>query len=125
MAYLNIKQALALDILDDSISINSTRDSIRENIKISSKESVGYYELKKHKPRFDEGYSKLSDQRTQTRLQWLGLPSQINGDNLNNERSEANGHFMNKKREYLKYKINELPINSKNKTIIEFYTGIN
>jgi hypothetical protein len=32
---------------------------IRENIKISAKESLGYYELKKHKPWFDEGSSKL------------------------------------------------------------------
>jgi hypothetical protein len=34
-------------------------ETIRENIKISVKESLGYYELKKHKPLFDEGCSKL------------------------------------------------------------------
>jgi hypothetical protein len=28
-----------------------------ENIELSGKESVGYYELKKHKPWFDEGCS--------------------------------------------------------------------
>jgi hypothetical protein len=34
-----------------------------ENIKISAKESLGYYELRQHKPWFDEGCSELLDQR--------------------------------------------------------------
>jgi hypothetical protein len=38
-------------------------ETIRENIKISAKESIGYYELKVCKPWFDEGCSKLLDQR--------------------------------------------------------------
>jgi hypothetical protein len=38
-------------------------EPIRENITISAKESVGYYELKKHKPWFDEGCLKLLGQR--------------------------------------------------------------
>jgi hypothetical protein len=40
-------------------------------------------------------------------VQWLQDPSEINGDNLNNIRREACGHFRNKKREHLKDKINE------------------
>jgi hypothetical protein len=52
-------------------------------------------------------------------------PSQINGDNLNNVRREASRHFWNKKREYLKDKINELAANSKNKNIRDLYRGIN
>jgi hypothetical protein len=40
--------------------------------------------------------------------------SEINGDNLNNARLEASRHFRNKKREYLKDKINELATNSNN-----------
>jgi hypothetical protein len=36
-------------------------ETIRENIKFSAKESLGYYELKKHKPWFDEGCSELLD----------------------------------------------------------------
>jgi hypothetical protein len=39
--------------------------------------------------------------------------------------TEASRHFRNKKREYLKAKINELEINSKNKNIRESYRGIN
>jgi hypothetical protein len=53
---------------------------IRENIKISAKESLGYYELKKHKPWFDEGCSELLDQRKQAKLQWLQDQRERNGD---------------------------------------------
>jgi hypothetical protein len=38
------------------------------NIAISAKESVGYYEFKKHKPWFDEGSSELLDQRKEAKL---------------------------------------------------------
>jgi hypothetical protein len=39
--------------------INSAWETIEENIKISAKENLGYYESKKHKP-FYEGCSKLT-----------------------------------------------------------------
>jgi hypothetical protein len=52
-------------------------------------------------------------------------PSEINGDNLNNIRCETRRHFRNKKREYLKDKIDELATNSKNKNIRDLYKGIN
>jgi hypothetical protein len=42
--------------LDAEVEINIIWETIRENIKIPAKESLGYYELKKHKPWFDEGY---------------------------------------------------------------------
>jgi hypothetical protein len=71
------------------VEINSAWETIRENIKISAKESLGYFELKKHKPWFDKGCSNLSDQRKQAKLQWLHEPSERNGHNLNNERHEA------------------------------------
>jgi Fe-S cluster assembly ATPase SufC len=52
-------------------------------------------------------------------------PSEINGDNLNNVEREASRHFKNKKREYLKEKVNELATNSKNENIRDLYRGIN
>jgi hypothetical protein len=73
---------------------------------------------------FDEGCSELLDQRKQVKLQWLQDTSEINGDNLN-VRREATRHFKNKKREYLKGKISELPTNSKNKNIRDLSRGIN
>jgi hypothetical protein len=39
--------------MDAKVDINSAREMIRENIKLSAKESLGYYELKQHKPWFD------------------------------------------------------------------------
>jgi hypothetical protein len=54
----------------------------------------------------------LKHQRKQTELQRLQDPSETNGDNLNNVRDEASRYFIrNKKREYLKHKINELARN--------------
>jgi hypothetical protein len=45
-------------------------------------------------------------------------PNEIN-------RHGASRHFRNKKRKYLKDKINELAMNSKNKNIRDLYRGIN
>jgi hypothetical protein len=58
-----------LEDLDTEVEINSAWEAIRENIQISAKESLGYFEMKKHKPWFDEGYSKLLDQRKEAKLQ--------------------------------------------------------
>jgi hypothetical protein len=58
-------------------------------------------------------------------MQWLKNPSQSNVGNLNNVRSEVSRHFRNKKKEYLKAKIDELETNSNIKDINgEFYRGI-
>jgi hypothetical protein len=81
--------------------------------------------LKKHKPWFDEGCSTLLDQKKQAKLQCLQDPNDINGDNLNNVMLEASRYFGNKKREYLKDKINELATNSNIKNIRDLYRGIN
>jgi hypothetical protein len=89
------------------------------------KESPGYFEMKKHKPWFDEICTKLLDQRKQAKLQWLQDPNEINGDNPNNIRREASRHFRNRKREYLKDKISKLATNGKNKNIRDLYRGIN
>jgi hypothetical protein len=58
-------------------------------------------------------------------LQWLQDPSRINEDRLCNVRCEDSRHFRNKMREYLKYRINELATNSKNKNMRDLYRGIN
>jgi hypothetical protein len=48
-----------------------------------------------------------------------------NEESLSNVRLEASRHFRNKKREYMKDKINELESKSKNKNIRDLYRGIN
>jgi hypothetical protein len=115
----------ALKDLDAEVEINSAWEMIRENIKILAKKNLGYCELKKHKPWFDQACSKLVDQRKQAKLQWLQDISEINGDNLKIVRREASRYFRNKKWEYLKDKINELATDSKNKNIRDLYRGIN
>jgi hypothetical protein len=45
----------ALETLDTEVDINRNWETIRQIIKISAKERLGYYELKKHKPWFDDG----------------------------------------------------------------------
>jgi hypothetical protein len=81
--------------------------------------------LKKHKPQFDERCSIFLDQTKQDRLQWLQDPSERNWDNLNNRRRETRRQFRNKKRDYLKDKIENLETNSKNKNNRDMHRGIN
>jgi len=58
-------------------------------------------------------------------MQWIQDPSQSNVDNLNNVTSDASRHFRNKKKAYLKAKIEELETNSKINNVRDFYRGIN
>jgi hypothetical protein len=99
--------------------------NIKENIKTSAKDSLGYHSLQHNTPWFDDECSKLIDQRKQAKLQWLQNPSQISRDNLQNLRRETSRKFRNKKREYLKGKINELKTNNKSKNIRDLYRAIN
>jgi hypothetical protein len=55
------------------VDINRTWETITENIKISAEESLSYYELENHKPWFDEGCSKLSDQRKKSQIAVTGF----------------------------------------------------
>jgi len=65
------------------------------------------------------------DQRKQNKMQWIQDPSQSNVDNLNNVRREVSRHFRNKKKAYLKAKIEELQTHSKIKNIGDLYRGNN
>jgi hypothetical protein len=114
----------ALVNFDDNGDINRAWENIRENIRISAKESIGLYESKSYKPWFNEECLKLVDGGMQAKLQWLQDPSEMNEDNLRNVRREASRHFRNKKREYLKDKINYIELNSKNKNIKDLHRGI-
>jgi hypothetical protein len=69
---------VAFKSLEAQVDINCAWTTIRENINISAKDTLGYYEWKKHNPWLDEGCSGLLDQRKQAKLQWLQDPSEIN-----------------------------------------------
>jgi hypothetical protein len=61
--------------------------------------------LKQHKPWFGAeclGFFLVSKQE---KMQWVQDPSQSSVDNLNAVRLKASRHFRNKKKEYLKAKI--------------------
>jgi len=73
-------------------------ENIKENIKISTKESVGLYELKQHEIRFEEKCLCFLDQRKQVKMQWLQDPNQSSVDYLNDVRREAIRHFRKKRR---------------------------
>jgi flagellar basal body rod protein FlgC len=64
------------------------------------------------------------DQRKLVKRHWLQVPNQSNIYNVNNVRCEAGRHFRNKKKEYLKAKIDELETNSKIKNIRAMCRGI-
>jgi hypothetical protein len=65
----------ALEDFDSKVDINRAWETIRENIKISAKESLGYFELKKLKPWFDERLSELLYQSKQAKLLGLREPN--------------------------------------------------
>jgi dsDNA-specific endonuclease/ATPase MutS2 len=79
----------------DSEDINRAWENIKENTKTSATENLGLYELKQHKPWFDEERLRFLDQRKQAKMQWLKDPNQSNIDNLHNVRHEASRHFRN------------------------------
>jgi hypothetical protein len=80
-----------LEDLDDGVKIESKWEMIRENAKILVKESLGY-ELKKHKPWFDEKCSKLLYQRKE--LNCCGY-------RMEQCKKEASKQFRSKKMKYL------------------------
>jgi hypothetical protein len=103
----------AFEDLDGEGDINRSWENIKENIKTSAKESIELHELKQHKPWFDKECLSFLDQRKQAKMQWIQDPSQSNVDNPNNVRRDVSRHIRNKKKAYLKPKIEELETNSK------------
>ena len=99
--------------------VNRVWENIKENIKISAKESLGLHEWKQLKPWFDKECVDFLDQRKQAKMQWIQDPRQSNVDNLNNIRRDASRHFRYKKKAYLKVKIEELETNSKINNVMD------
>ena len=91
----------------------------------SAEESLGLHELKQNKPSLDEECLRFLDQRKRAKMQWIQDPSQSNVDILNNVRCEVSRHFRDKKKAYLRAKIEELETNSKIQNIRDLYRSIN
>ena len=65
----------ALENLSDNEDINRAWKNIKENIKTSTKDSLGQREFKQHKPWFDEECLHFLDERKQAKMQWVQDPS--------------------------------------------------
>ena len=109
---------------DDDEDINRTWENIEENIQTSAKEGLGLDEFKQNKPWFDEECLGFLDQRKRAKIQWIQDPSQSNVHNLNKVRREVSRHFMNKKKAYLRAKIEEIETNNKIQNSRDLYKGI-
>lgn len=57
--------------VDDNVEITRALENITENVKIGVEEDLGHYELKQHKPCFDEEISKLLYKREQVKVSCL------------------------------------------------------
>jgi hypothetical protein len=71
----------ALESLQDNGDSRSW-DTIKKSIQILAKQNIGHFELKHHKPWFDEEFSKLVDRRKHAKLMWFQEPSEGNEDNF-------------------------------------------
>ena len=113
-----------METSEDVEDVNRTWENIKENIQTSAKESQGLDEFNQNKQWFDEECIGFFDQRKLAKIQWIQDPSQSNEDNLNKVRREVSRHFRNKKKAYLRAKIEELETNNKIQNIRDLYSGI-
>jgi hypothetical protein len=83
-----INRFWALENSHAEVDINRAWETIRENVKILAKESVDYYELKKHKSWFGEGCLELLDQRKQNKLLVNGISRSVYTTTFNNNKTK-------------------------------------
>jgi len=114
----------ALENSDDDEDVNRTWENIKESIQTSAKESLSLDEFKQNNPWFDEECLGFLDQMKRAKIQWIQDSSQSNVDNLNKVRREVSRHFRNKKKAYLRAKIEDLETNNKIQNIRDLYRDI-
>ena len=88
----------ALENLNVDEDVKRVWENIKENLKTTTKKSLGLYEWKQHKPWFDKECVDFLDQRKKAKMHWIQDPSRSNVDNLNNIRRDASRHFGTKRR---------------------------
>jgi hypothetical protein len=111
--------------LNSNEDLNRAWENIKENIKTSAKECLDVHELKQHKPWFDKECVGFLDPRKKAKMRWIQDPSLRNLDNVNNVRPEASSHLREKKKAYMKAKIEEPETKSKINDVRDLYRGIN
>ena len=58
-------------------------------------ENIGFYEVRKKKPWFDDDCSNIVERRKQAKLKFLQNPTQFNRDNYHTERRETSRTLRN------------------------------
>ena len=66
----------------DEVDINDMWKNTRDNIKVAAEESMGYCEVKKKTPWFDDDCSNVAERRKQAKLKFFQDPKQLNRDNI-------------------------------------------
>jgi len=124
---LEVRKQYQIEITNRCAVLENLSDSEnnKEHIKTSAKVSLGLHDLKQHKPWFDEECLGFLDQRKGAKVKLVQDQSQSNVDNLNNVRRDTSRHFRNKKKEYLKTKIEKNENSNKIQSIRDLNRGIN
>ncbi|PSN35187.1 hypothetical protein C0J52_22574 [Blattella germanica] len=121
-----IKITNRFETLECSEENMATREweSIRDTIKLSASESIGILKKRQSRKWFDDECVDMVHKRKLAKMNWMREPNEQNSEQLCSIRRETTRFLKNKKREYLKEKINDLEINAKNRNIRELYQGI-
>ncbi|PSN41362.1 hypothetical protein C0J52_19113 [Blattella germanica] len=99
---------------EEETNINREWETIRDTIKLSASESKGLLKKRQSRKWFDEECVDMVHKRKLAKMNWMREPNEINSEQLRSIRRETIRFLKNKKREYLKEKINDLEINAKN-----------
>jgi len=67
-----------LENLNNSGDVSRVWENIKEINKTLAEDSLVLYELKRHKPCFDEKCSRFLDERKQAKMQWFEVPNRNN-----------------------------------------------
>ncbi|PSN44834.1 hypothetical protein C0J52_16203 [Blattella germanica] len=89
--------------------------------KRSASESVGLLKKRQSRKWFEDECADMVNKRKLAKMNWMREPNEQNSEQLCSIRLETTIFLKNKKREYLKEKINDLEINAKNRNIRELY----
>ena len=117
----------ALEEMDESDvnAVDKQWENIRDAIVKSAEATVGFCKRHKNKPWFDEDCVKIAKVRNEARIAWLTKNTDETRNQFINIRQAAHNMFKNKKRQYLKRKIEEINENCQNNNVRDMYKGIN
>ncbi|PSN55555.1 hypothetical protein C0J52_12130 [Blattella germanica] len=99
-----------------------TLECSEENVATEEENNINR-ETRQSRKWFDDECADMVNKRKLAKMNWMREPNEQNSEQLCSIRRETTRFLKNKKREYLKEKINDLEINAKNRNIRELYQG--